>query len=221
MTTPKTTRRRSKAASPSTKLAGIVTNEADPQSWLFLNPMRDIAMPAGMVFGNLRKSYGLRINSAVEFGRRKLQPIAPLGDAQAAPWPVTAERHDVVLPEYADDKLAEPRALLAAMDATAIDKTLLVYVTLSFPQATRVHQAFETSRAFAAKLARERHLASLLVLHAPGRVGSANSPHCHLLIAPRAIGPLGIEHGVYDTDLCCDRGQKLMVELWKEFEQDG
>lgn len=75
MATPKTTRRATKAVAASVKAPSIVTNEADPQSWLYLNPMRDIAMPAGMLFGNLRKNYGQRVNTAAEFGRRKLQPV--------------------------------------------------------------------------------------------------------------------------------------------------
>ena len=123
-----------------------------------------------------------------------------------------------MLPEHADDAPAEPEAFLTAMDATAIDKTLLVYVTLVFPNATKVHQAFEATRTFAAKLARERQFASLMVLHAPGRIGSPNAPHGHLLIGPRAIPPLGLKYGVYDAELCNDRGQKLMADLWREFE---
>lgn len=194
----------------------IAPNDADPQSWLYLNP--NGASESGIVFGVLRKSYGGRTNSAVEFGRRKLQPVAPPGDAEVSPWPVTAERVDIVLPPDAPDTLADPQVLLEAMDQAAIDKPLLAYVTLPFPNTTRLHQAWECARGFARRLA-ERQLACLLILHAPGRVGSPNPVHAHLLIAPRTIGPLGMEHGTYDHDLVHDSGQAIIEKLWAEHLQ--
>lgn len=206
--------RRVRARRASTKMApSPVPNDADPQSWLFLNP----AGPSGhgTVFGVLRKVYGGRQNSAVEFGRRKMQPIAPQGDAVSSPWPMTAERAEVVLPADAPDALADPEAFLEAVDTAAIDKTLLVYVTLPYPGVPRLHQAWESARAFAVRLA-GRGLASLVVMHAPGRVASSNPVHCHLLIAPRVAGGLGMEHGVYDRDLTCDAGQSVIEALWSE-----
>lgn len=214
MAAPKKPRAKRPARPVTAKPKPIAPNDADPQSWLYLNPNGPSNM--GVVFGVLRKTYAGRTNSAVEFGRRKLQPVAPLGDAMTSPWPITAERIDVVLPPDAPDTLADPQTLLEAMDACAIDKPLLAYVTVPFPQTTRLHHAWETARAFAVKLA-GRQLACLVVLHAPGRVGSANPVHAHLLLACRIIGDLGsMEHGIYDRDLTHDSGQAVIEDLWAE-----
>lgn len=217
MAAPKKPRARRAARPAPAKPKPIAPTDADPQSWLYLNPNGPSDM--GLVFGVLRKTYAGRTNSAIEFGRRKLQPVAPVGNATASPWPVTAERFDVVLPPDAPDTLADPQVLLKAMDACAIDKPLLAYVTLPFPDAKRLHHAWETARGFAIKLT-GRQLACLIVLHAPGRAGSANPVHAHLLIACRTIGALGsMEHGVYDHDLTHDAGQALIEELWAEHIQ--
>lgn len=190
----------------------IAPDDADPQSWLYLNP--EGPSDVGIVFGVLRRQYGGRTNSAVEFGRRKLQPIAPHGDATASPWRVTAERADVVLPPGAPDTLADPEVLLRAMDEAVIDKPILIYCTIPFAGTTRLHHAWECARGFAGRLA-ERQLASLVVLHAPSRVGSTNPTHAHLLIGCRAIGALGcMALGAYDQELIRDSGQAVIEELW-------
>jgi len=216
MASPRQPRAKSAPRHARAKAKAISPNDADPQSWLYLNP--NGPSDSGVVFGVLRKSYGGRTNSAAEFGRRKLQPVAPPGDAMASPWPVTAERVDIVLPPDAPDTFADAQVLLEAMDQAAIDKPLLAYVTLPFPNAARLHRSWECARGFAAKLA-ERQLACLLILHAPGRVGSPNPVHAHLLIAPRAIGPLGMEHGTYDHDLVHDSGQAVIEALWAQHLQ--
>lgn len=195
----------------------IVTCEADPQSWLYLNPAG--ASPSGTVFGVLRKTYGGRQNSAVEFGWRKAHPIAPAGSPGVSPWIVTAERIEVILPAGADDMLADPELLLRQMDAHAVDheKALLVYLTLPLPDVDRLHVGWERCRAFVREhFARDRQLATVLVLHAPGRVGSSNPLHCHCLIVPRHITGLGLAHGAYDSDLLNDGGQAIVEAMWAE-----
>jgi len=201
---------RKTAASPKT---GV--NEADPQSWLYLNPLGSPS--SGLIFGVLRRIYQGRTNTAVEFGRRKLQPIQPLGDAAASPWPVTAEHSDVVLPPTATGMSHDPETLLRLADACAVDhmQALLVYLTLPFLAGESIPAGWERCRAFVREnFARDRHLAALLVCHAPGRAGSPRPPHCHALIIPRRIEALGIGHGVYDRELVHDQGQALVEALW-------
>ena len=178
----------------------IVTNPADPQSWLYLlTPVSE----DGLVFGVLRRTYADRTNTASEFGRRKLQPVAPDGDDAAANWAVTAERVDVVLPAHAPDASADPHALLEAVDASAVahQQALLAYATIPLGDVARLHIGWERCRAMARAIADTRQLATIIVLHAPGRVGSANPPHAHLLVAPRRIGPLGMDQGAYESSL--------------------
>lgn len=194
---------------------GIVTDPNDAQSWLFLNPTGP--NDSGTTFGVLRRTYGDRVNTAASFGAKKACPVEQTFDAGVS-WPVTAARIDVVLPPGADDALSSPRVLLDAMDAHALptEPALLVYVTVPFPDVTRLHQAWECARGFAAKLARQRNLAILTVLHAPGTVSSPNPVHAHLCISARSVPALGMSQGLYDRDLICDRGQSLIERLWQE-----
>ncbi|MGZ0071772.1 hypothetical protein ACT9ST_08715 [Sphingobium limneticum] len=169
-----------------------------------------------IVFGVLRRTYADRLNNAAEFGRRKMQPIAPAGDPLSSPWRTTAERIDVVLPPGTDDSLVDAETILTRMDehAVAHEKALLVYLTLPFENDDRLHMGWERCRDFARLIARERGLASVLVLHAPGSIGAPHPPHCHLLIVPRTTR-FGLRYGVYDDELTCDSGQTVIDEMWR------
>lgn len=213
MATSKTPVRKAPAASNKP----VVASEADPQSWLYLNPTGP--SPSGLVFGVLRKHYGGRLNSAAEFGWRKAHPVRPAGDLGASPWIVTAERLEVILPESADDGLADPELLLRQMDACAIDqeKALLVYLTLPLGDAERIHAGWEMARAFVReRIVRDRELATVMALHSPGRIGSANPLHCHCLIVPRRLTGRGLSHGPYDAELITDGGQAVVEAMWAE-----
>lgn len=171
--------------------ASITTSDADPQSWLYLlSPVDN----GSLTFGVLRRHYADRTNTAAEFARRKLQPVAPRGDATAAPWPITAERADVLLPPHAPDAYSDPKTLFEAMDRSAVphQPALLTYVTVPLVGHERLHLGWEQVRSFAHTLAITREVAVCAVLHVPGRVGSSNAPHVHLLIVPRRIGPYGL-----------------------------
>jgi len=205
--------RRKPAAAP--RAAQIVADDADPQSWLYLNPAGP--SPAGLVFGVLRKSYAGRINSAAEFGWRKAHPVPPSGGADPSLWQPTAERVEVLLPTGAEDGLADPMTLLAQMDLHALDreKALLVYLTLPVGDVDRIHDGWERARAFVRDgFARDRGLAAMLALHAPGRIGSSHPLHAHVLVVPRRAGGLGIAHGAYDEELIRDGGQAIVEAMW-------
>jgi len=151
-----------------------------------------------------------------------MQPIAPREDPASSPWMATAERVDVVLPEGTDDGLADPEALLNGMDHYAVqhEKALLVYLTLPLRDGERLHTGWERCRDFARLIARERGLASVVILHAPGRVGAPNAAHCHLLIVPRTCRQ-GLKYGVYDDDMTRDQGQALVETMWNRHLANG
>lgn len=205
-------RRPAKAVMPKS----IVTDPDNPQSWLYLNPQGPSA--SGIVYGVLRTSYADRANTAVEFGARKCLPVAPY-PTESNDWPITAERVEVILPPLADDRFADPATLLSEMDACSIpqQKALLAYMTFPLGDAGRLHHGWERCRAFARQhFALDRQLATMLVLHSPGRVNSANPLHCHALVVPRRMTGLPLIHGSFDEDLTHDRGQAVVEALWAE-----
>ena len=184
-------------------------NKSDPgrpENWLYLLN-RD-----ALTFGVLRKRYHDRDNSACEFGTSKLRPVSPAAAGQA----ITAARADVVLPRHAEDALADPFEFLAGCDDLTLDPAILVYLSIAFPEAVRLHHAWEQARLFARKLADERDVASLVILHAPGLVSSPNPPHAHFLICPRTgSSPLGLKFGGLDRELICDKGADVLNKCWR------
>ncbi len=150
----------------------VIISEADLQSWLYLNPGG--STESGLVFGVLRKTYAGRTNSAWEFGWRKGHVGGDYAGADLRTWSPNVERLEVILPTGADDMLADPAMLIEQMDAGAAEreKALLVYLTLPLGDVGLVHVGWERARAFACHIARERELASVLALHAPGRVNA-------------------------------------------------
>ncbi len=194
----------------------LVPSDHDPLDWLYLNPAEPgFEAEEGFAFGVLRRSYRGRTNSAEEFCRRKVQPVAPDGDSAAVPWKVTAARARPLLPKDADDRFEDPRLLCQEVDACAVEseQALLTYVTIAFPDARRLHEVWESARAFArAQFVHKRRLPVVLIQHAPHRAGSSNAVHCHLLIVPRVLDGLGLRG--FEQDLCCDRGQQIIHAEW-------
>jgi len=191
--------------------------DADPQSWLYLNPAG--LSPTGTVFAVLRKAYAGRTNSALEFGYRKAHLGAVPVSTDFAFWSPNVERVEVLLPGGADDYLADPATLLAQMDVHAVDreKALLTYLTLPLGDVDRVHVGWERARAFLReRFTRDRQLASVLILHAPATINAAFPLHAHALIVPRRITGLGIRQGLYDEDLTRDAGQLIVEAMWAD-----
>lgn len=192
------------------------TKGSDPLDWIYTNPAGPSDL--GLTFGVLRKHYNGRDNSALEFGWRKCHVGRQADQVDLTAWTPNIERVEVILPPRADDMLSAPPVLLGQMDAHAAEceKALLVYVTLPLGDVERVHVGFERARAFARSLADERELASVLALHAPGRVNAPFPLHAHCLIVSRAITGLGLRHGLYDEELIRDTGQAIVEDLWRE-----
>ncbi|WP_125995753.1 hypothetical protein [Sphingomonas sp. S-NIH.Pt15_0812] len=173
----------------------------------------------GTVFAVLRRAYAGRTNSALEFGYRKAHLGAVLASADTTVWSPNVERIEVLLPAGADDSLADPATLLGQMDAHAVEreKALLTYLTLPLGDVDRVHIGWERARAFLReRFARDRDLASVLILHAPGTINAAFPLHAHALIVPRRVTGLGIRQGLYDEDMIHDRGQAIIETMWAD-----
>ncbi len=196
-------------------------DEKDPRTWLFENP--DGSTGDGFVFAVLRKVYNKRANSAAELAWRKCHVGPDYKVWDPSVWQPNIERLEVLLPEKADDLLADPVTLMRQVDEFAAPNQagLLTYLSLPLGDADRVHIAWERSRAFARRLASERKLASLVMLHAPGLIGADLPLHAHLLIIPRQISGLGMKHAPYDRLLVHDDGQDFLHGMWAKHREGG
>ena len=194
------------------QFAGRSTN---PMDWLFDNPIGDLP---DFGFGILRQTYRGFPNSPSEFGGRKLRPGAVDTEPARRDADITASWADVVLPPNAPDDLARPCRLLKALDEAIVphEQAVLVYATLSYPEETREHHAWNEARAFAfSVLALKRRLPTLVVLHNPAVVASENPIHVHLLISPRRANGLGFKG--FDDDLIYNEAQQLLFDEWRAF----
>lgn len=202
----------SKPKSTAKPKAHAATDPNHPESWLYL------LCENTLTFGVLRSTFKDRINSAVEFGKRKLQPVSPPANEPDA---ITAERVDVILPKDAEDQFGRPLPFLEGCDQMQVNPAILVYLTIPTPDVARMHHAWEKGRKFAKILAEERRLATMLIQHSPGRVSSLNDPHLHLLICPRKTAKAGLRYGALDKELLYNDGARVLVERWAEFTETG
>jgi hypothetical protein len=189
---------------------------SNPMDWLFDSPLG--ASP-DFNFGILKQSYQGHKNSACLFGLRKLNPVPVERSSDGSPPAgFSSYKSGVVLPPDADDSLDGEADLLIAIEESACchNPSLLLYLTLSFPDATRMHHCWRESYAFADEaFARKRRLPVVVVQHRPGAVGSGNPAHVHLLVGPRQLDGTGFRGYAHDT--LCDDGQQILYEEWTTF----
>jgi hypothetical protein len=162
--------------------ADLAPTDSNPHSWLPLIGDPTGAADPRILYGVLRPVYRGRINSAAEFARAKINVKPTPGDH---PWEVTAARVEVLLPLAADDRFADPRTLMEAVDAErpADKPVLLTYVTITFATDRRHHQ-YELVRAYAQEmLVAEHGVGVVLIQHAPTarpacspRISTCSSP---------------------------------------------
>lgn len=167
--------------------------------------------------GVLRKTYKAHTNTAFGFIRQKLHPVTPVN---ASDWDPTAEDYDIVLPPGAGDADKNIPVLAQRFDAAALPhkQSLLVYLTLRFPEDASLQRGWEVGRAFAFRnLALKRGLATVIVQHAPHRMGSPNVPHLHLMILPRVLSGFGF--GVFDDSITNDAGLQQLYDEWVRFSR--
>ncbi|PWG03511.1 hypothetical protein [Sphingosinicella humi] len=215
---PKTKAAKAQSSTPAKARAQAQLRSDNPMDWLFDNPLGPYP---NFVFGILKQSYQGFSNTAVEFGGRKLRPVeGHTTDAPPDRPPITAYRHGTVLPEDAPDAFDDIELLLKAFDLAACPHApaLLAYVTLSFPDARRLHHCWEEARAFSVQaFARRRQLPVGLIQHCPGEAGSDNPVHVHLLVGPRRLDGIGFRG--YVTDILMDEGQEVLHGEWLNFRK--
>lgn len=191
---------------------------ANPMDWLYDNPL---GPREDFTIGVLKQSYRGYKNSVCLFGYHKLNPVPPARAADGgAARGFTCYKSDVVLPTDADDRLDNEAEALIAIEESACrhEPALLLYLTLAFPGATRLHHCWRESHAFAhAAFAQKRRLPAVIVQHRPGAVGSANPTHVHLLVGPRHLDGTGFRG--YAHDILCDEGQQILFDEWKAFRK--
>ncbi len=188
---------------------------SDPHSWLALLGDPPGSTGTRVMFGNLRPTFRNWHNSAAAFAVAKVGVGLP---PDADPWSVGAARAEVLLPRDVDDRFADPRTLMEAIDAAALGPkpTLLTYITITF-DTPRLHDQYELVRGYAlAHLVHGLGNAVLAVQHAPHRAGFDTPPHVHLLA--RRVSSLGIAPPL--AALSSDRGRKLVVDAFTAFRAD-
>jgi hypothetical protein len=193
--------------------SAMVSSYSSVPLFLWFPPDNDRTFLAGV----LRKTYKAHTNTALSFIRQKLHPVAPPDGAE---WRPTAEDHDIVLPPGASDADRDISALARRFDTAALahKQSLLVYLTLRFPEDASLQRGWELGRAFAFRnLALKRGLATVIVQHAPHRMGSPNPPHLHLMILPRILSGLGF--GVFDDSITNDAGLEQLYREWVRFSR--
>lgn len=124
-------------------------------------------------------------------------------------------RAEVLLPRDVDDRFADPRTLMEAIDAAAPGPKplLLTYVTITF-DTPRLHEQYELVRGYAlAHLVHGLGNAVLAVQHAPHLAGFDTPPHVHLLA--RKVTSLGIAPPL--AVLSSDKGRSLVVDAFTAF----
>lgn len=208
----KPARKTAKPAAP--KCAARTGDFADAPMFYFFPPGDDHSFLGGVV----RKTYKAHTHTAVSFARGKLHPIEP-GDGLGA-WSPTAEDFEMVLPAEGDDAYRNAQLTMMKFDAEALPhkQALMAYFTLKFPGDRSLQRGWEMARSFAFRnFALRRQLATLVVQHAPHKMGSANPPHVHLLVLPRKLTALGF--GVFDDHLTSDAGIEQVYREWTAFKR--
>lgn len=171
------------------------------------------------MWGVLRRLYREYENSAQEYVAAKLRP-----SWSPDPLAVTAARAELIAPPGVDDSFADPHLFAARLDMeigrdTAGKTPLLAYATITDPSAGSVHGFWEELRQVSRALVDAHGGPVLAIVHAPGRAGSANALHGHLLISPYRVGTRGFAGRI--ERFCGDRGRQIVVDAWRNRQRFG
>lgn len=165
-----------------------------------------------VAFAVLRRTYDGHRNDSRVYAACKLMPINP--PATLADWRPEV-RHEVLLPDDVEDRLADPRLLFDDYEANQApnQKDLVLHVKVS-ASVRRLHHLWEDGRGFAkSEFVRKENMAVLMIMHVP----QLAKPHLHLLIPSRRLMPTGWSEFV--QDLARDSGCKRVSEAWTEFRR--
>ncbi|MCT8003188.1 hypothetical protein NZL82_15020 [Sphingomonas sanguinis] len=199
----------------STPLPWISPSDADDM--LYDDPMG--SMP-DFGYALLRKTAKGKTNSVADLARAKLQPSKPndrdwLADGL---WPITCASHRIFT---APGVAVEPGALESIFHdydakAKAHQKLLAVVLTYRFPHSWQPADILSLVGMYALeKLALQRRLTSMTVVHMPGDELSARRPHAHVLCLSRVQRSSG--WGEVHPDLVAKTAQTQFQQEWEQF----
>lgn len=158
------------------------------------------------------------------FRQDSREPTLPLADligprlspapAFQAVSPLAEVRRDFVLPADAPRTIVSLAELIAAHDSVPpLMRDVMAELKFILRFGAAPHQAYEMVRGFALDhFAGERGLAGLMVLHLPGRSGSAADNHIHLFVPARRLTQEGF--GARDETLVHDKGFVEVSAAW-------
>lgn len=151
-------------------------------------------------------------NDSRVFAARKLHPISrPLTLDDYRP----EVRHEVLLPDDAEDRLADPKSLFEDYEAKQVpnQKDLVTHVKLS-PPVRKLHHLWEDGRQLAKReFVEKESMAVLMIMHVP----QMSAPHLHLLIPTRRLSPTGWVEFV--QELARDSGCLRVSAAWAAFRR--
>ncbi|WP_294240146.1 hypothetical protein [Sphingomonas yabuuchiae] len=171
-------------------------------------------------FALLRKTAKGKENRVADLARAKLQPSKPADKDWLADglWPITCASHRIVT---APGVAVEPGALeeiFQGYDAKvqAHQKLLAVVLTMRFPHSWQPADILSLVGTYALeKLALQRRLTSMTVVHMPGDELSARRPHAHVVCLSRVHRSSG--WGEVHPELTARNAQLDFQQEWEAF----
>ncbi len=171
-------------------------------------------------FALLRKTAKGKENRVADLARAKLQPSKPADKDWLADglWPITCASHRIVT---APGVAVEPGALeeiFQGYDAKvqAHQKLLAVVLTMRFPHSWQPADILSLVGTYALeKLALQRRLTSMTVVHVPGDELSARRPHAHVVCLSRVHRSSG--WGEVHPELTARNAQLDVQQEWEAF----
>lgn len=199
----------------STPLPWISPSDADDM--LYDDPMG--SMP-DFGYALLRKTAKGKQNCVADLARAKLQPSKPADKNWLADglWPITCASYRIVT---APDVAVEPGALEHIFHdydakAKAHQKLLAIVLTMRFPHRWQPADILSLVGTYTLeKLALQRRLTSMTVVHMPGDELSARRPHAHVICMARVHRSSG--WGEVHPDLVAKTAQTQFQQEWEQF----
>ncbi|KZE16079.1 MULTISPECIES: hypothetical protein [Sphingomonas] len=190
---------------------------SDADDMLYDDPMGSLP---DFGYALLRKSAKRKQNRVADLARAKLQPSKPndrdwLADGL---WPITCASHRIFT---APGVAVEPGVLEGIFHdydtkAKAHQKLLAVVLTYRFPHSWQPADILSLVGKYALeKLALQRRLTSMTVVHMPGDELSARRPHAHVVCMARVHRSSG--WGEVHPDLVAKTAQARFQQEWEDF----
>lgn len=168
----------------------------------------------------LRKSAKGKQNRVADLARAKLQPSKPADMDWLADglWPITCTMHRIVTAPGVAVPAGALEEIFHGYDARAKahQKLLAVVLTMRFPHSWQPADILSLVGMYTLeKLALQRRLTSMIVVHMPGDELSARRPHAHVVCLSRVHRSSG--WGEVHPDLVARTAQARFQQEWEGF----